>query len=55
MSQSECLTAALTLLVRSEVLKEEDVLKAIYSDGYAGVFKVIEDKYKEIWVNENQA
>lgn len=51
MNQSDCLSASLTLLVRSGVLEQEDVLSAINNGGYDAVYKLIEDKYKEIMIN----
>lgn len=52
MNQGDCLNGALTLLVKSEVLKVEDVLSAINNGGYDAVFKLIEDKYEEIMTTQ---
>lgn len=48
MDQRDCLKAALTLLVKSGVLKEDDVLNAISGGGHDGIFELLNEKYKEV-------
>jgi hypothetical protein len=46
--ENDCLCAALTLLIKSEVLDESQITQVIIEGGHDKLFDLLNDKYKEI-------